>query len=92
MYKYIFMFVYKLLQGLSKFFHSFFLSGMFHLSGFITLDKFLNFEAHDYGVFKHMSTGLLNLVYCELEELFVLLLYGALVTTEINGSSNVTLH
>jgi hypothetical protein len=47
---------------------------MLHLSGFIALDKYPSFEAHDGSVFQHMSVGLLNMFYCELQELFTVLL------------------
>jgi len=45
---------------------------MLHLSGFIPLEKFPIFEAHDGSVFQHMTIGVLNIFYCELEERFVL--------------------
>jgi hypothetical protein len=94
MYKYIFMFisVYKWLQEFNKFFLSFFLSEMHYFSGFIPLDKFPNFEAHDISVFQHISIGLLNMFYCEVEELFGLPLCLALDKTDRNGSSNIWLH
>jgi hypothetical protein len=75
---FIFILIYKPLQGLSKFFLSFFLGKMLHLSGFIPLDKFPIFEAHGGSVFQHTSVGLLNIFCCELEEIFGLLLYWAL--------------
>jgi len=43
---------------------------MLHLSLFIPLDKFPTFDAHDGSVFQHMSVGLLNIFYYELEELW----------------------
>jgi hypothetical protein len=60
----------------------FFLGGMLRLSGFILLDKFLSFEVHDGSVLQHTSIVLLNIFYCELQALFVLLLYWALDKTE----------
>jgi hypothetical protein len=65
---------------------------MLQLSGFIPLDRFSIFEAHDSSVFQHMSIGLLNIFFYELEELFGLPLYWALDKTERNEGSNVTLH
>jgi len=65
---------------------------MLHFLGFIPLDTFPSFEAHDGSVFQHTSMGLLNMFYCELEERFGLQLYWALDKTERNGSSNVRLH
>jgi len=65
---------------------------MLHLSGFIPLDKFPSFEACDASVFQHISIGLLNILHCELEERFGLLLYWAVDKTERNVSSNVRLH
>jgi hypothetical protein len=93
-YKYIFIviFIYKCLQGLSKIFLLFFLGKMLHHSGFIPRDKFPSFEANDGSVLPHTWIGLLKMIYCELQELFGLLLYWAVDKIAGNESSYVRLH